>query len=334
MFTLISPQETELKIVFLSELVLQVKRKFGGVTSNIVFDFSKIKSKIKYTTPHTSGGVNRLYSVRYDPSENPLFGISFELWFTNNSGNQIYEWNPPDITYPRFMYLAEGETETIETPDRTIHFPPQETVEQFFERVWARLLHLTRRIRILRHEEPHQNALSEKICREVPENHDEVLRYDIACNLIKRPCGWLALQLENYQARYNRHLAAVETAKEAGRTPPTFNRGTDETKIQTMLDKLDANLTEECLQEHFDMHDHAEWDRVQNKQRKITLCDDDNSPGEVLVDVNAFFTDGRGRVAETHAKKTYHDISTKYWVMAKRTAHRNLVTERTVEMAE
>ena len=42
---------------------------------------------------------------------------------------------------------------------------------------------------------------------------------------------------------------------------------------------------------------------VQNKQRKITLCDDDNSPGEVLVDVNAFFTDGRGRVAEDTREK-------------------------------
>ena len=170
-------------------------------------------------------------------------------------------------------------------------------------------------------------------CREVPADHAEVLRYDIACNLIKRPVGWLTLQLQTYQNRYNRHLAAVVKAKEAGRTPPTFNKGSDETKIEAMLENLETHLTEECLENHFDLHDHAEWDKIQNKQRKITLCADDYSPGELLVDVNSFFTDGDGNVAEEHAKRTYHEISTKYWVMAKRTPHRNLVTERTVEVA-
>ena len=58
-----------------------------------------------------------------------------------------------------------------------------------------------------------------------PADHDEVLRYDIACNLIKRPVGWLALQLQTYQTRYNRHLAAVVKAKEAGRTPPSIQSG-------------------------------------------------------------------------------------------------------------
>ena len=100
-----------------------------------------------------------------------------------------------------------------------------------------------------------------------------------------------------------------------------------------MLDKLETHLTEECLENHFDLHDHAEWDKIQNKQRKITLCADDYSPGELLVDVNSFFTDGNGNIAETHAKKTYHDISTKYWAVAKRTPHRNLVTERIVDIS-
>ncbi len=236
--------------------------------------------------------------------------------------------DPNDPAYPVFVY-GSG---TDEPATEEWIFPPPETTEQFLERIYARLLHLTRRIKILRHEEPHQNALSTRICREVPADHEEVLRYDIACNLIKRPVGWLALQLENYQTRYNRHLAAVVKAKEAGRTPPTFNKGSDETKIEAMLEKLETHLTEECLENHFDLHDHGEWDKIQNKQRKITLCNDDYSPGEVLVDVNSFFTDGDGNIAETHAKRTYHDISTKYWVKAKRTPHRNLVTQRTVEL--
>ena len=196
-------------------------------------------------------------------------------------------------------------------------------------RVSARMLHLTRRIRVLRHEEPHQNALSTDICREVPAGHEEVLRYDIACNLLKRPVGWLALQLQTHQNRYNQYLGRKVAAELAGRTPPTFAYDGERVKIEAMLEKLETHLTEECLEEHFDLHDHGEWDKIQNKQRKITLCAEDLSPGEVIVDVNSFFTDGNGRVAEAHAKRTYHEISTKYWVMAKRTPHRKLVTERT-----
>ena len=104
-----------------------------------------------------------------------------------------------------------------------------------------------------------------------------------------------------------------------------------------MLEKIEENLTEECLQNHFDLHQIHEWKRVQREERKITLCNDDLSPGEVLVDINAFFTDGdgnRNEAAEEHAKETYHNISTKYWVMAKRTPHRNLVNERIVLIAE
>lgn len=317
-------------IWFVNQNTIKYQLEIDGIIKVIQLDISNAKNGITYIASSIENAINLdavtigkdIYDLDIHRQDN---SVDYQL---KQDIDATIPDDPNDPAYPVFVY-GSG---TDEPATETIIFPPPETVEQFMERVWAKLLHLTRRIKILRHEEPHQNALSEKICREVPEDHDEVLRYDIACNLIKRPCGWLALQLQTYQERYNRHLAAVVKAKEAGTTPPTFNRGSDETKIETMLDKLEANLTEECLQNHFDLHDHGEWDKIQNKQRKITLCDDDSSPGEVLVDVNSFFTDGDGNIAETHAKKTYHDISTKYWVMAKRTPHRNLVTQRTVEI--
>lgn len=249
-------------------------------------------------------------------------------------GIRYHTLNYEPSEYPHFVFIDDGQDRTVETPTKTIYLPPAETPLEWIERVTARIFHVTQRIAVLRHEEPHQNALSEKICREVPEDHDEVLRYDISCNLIKRPIGWLALQLENYESKYNRHLAAVEAAQKANRAIPNFNDNTDRNKIEEMLDKVDESLTEECLRDHFDLHRTADWDPIQNTQRKITLCNDDanRTPGEVLVDVNAFFTDGRGRIAQEHAKKTYHDISTRYWVKAKRTSHRTLVTERTVTL--
>ena len=315
----------------LNQNSVKVKFKNGKV---IVYDFRNAAEGIKYHRGNrqiSSESDISLYSYVSNDNYHSLNNRGLHIYIGNYSYyGHIFLHNP---SFPYFIYTAPSETETDEPATETIIFPPPETHEQFMERISARLLNLTRRIRALRHEEPHQNALSKNICREVPANHEEVLRYDIACNLLKRPVGWLALQLQTHQNRYNQHLAAVVKAKEAGRTPPTFGYDSERPKLETMLDKLEANLTEECLEEHFDMHDHAEWDKVQNKQRKITLCNEDSTPGEVLVDVNAFFTDGRGNIAEEHAKRTYHEISTKYWVMAKRTPHRNLVTERTVEIA-
>ena len=315
------------KIVFINLYRFITKKNVNGDISIIEYDLSNLKENIKYTS--NSGDIKSIHYGFYRG------GAAFaKIEMANHNRNRIPTGGyVPQEPYPIYLHIAEGETETPETPTKTILFPPPETHEQFMHRISARLLNLTRRIRALRHEEPHQNALSKNICREVPADHAEVLRYDIACNLLKRPVGWLALQLQTHQNRYNQHLAAVVKAKEAGRTPPTFGYDSERPKLETMLDKLEANLTEECLEEHFDMHDHAEWDKVQNKQRKITLCNEDSTPGEVLVDVNAFFTDGRGNIAEEHAKRTYHEISTKYWVMAKRTPHRKLVTQRTVEIA-
>ena len=313
--------------------VVKFKLERDGVTKIVEVDGTHLIGKIVYTTPNANNilsfealsrtSVADFDMIRWDESAD--YQLLKEIYATTPD-------NADSPDYPVIFWKAEGEDDTDEPATDTWLFPPPETTEQFLERIYARLLHLTRRIKILRHEEPHQNALSERICREVPADHEEVLRYDIACNLIKRPVGWLALQLQTFQNRYNRHLAEVVKAQKAGRTPPTFNPGSDQTKIVSMLEKLETHLTEECLQEHFDMHDHGVWDKVQNKQRKITLCNDDLSPGEVLVDVNSFFTDGNGNIAEEHAKRTYHEISTKYWVMAKRTPHRQLVIQRTVEI--
>ena len=144
--------------------------------------------------------------------------------------------------------------------------------------------------------------------------------------------------MESYEKRYHNYLNQVKQSKEAGTAPPADFDMSGRQPVEAMLEKLEGNITEDLLQDHFDRHNIAEWKRVQRDERKITLCNpDDHSPGEVLVDVNSYFTDGDGNMneaAKEHAIRTYHEISTKYWVMSKRTPHRELVTERTVTLPE
>ena len=319
----ITARNPEVKIWTPRENIIKIKKNDDSVTE---FNLSHIIGDIEYKSADGHGfGISKIY--RPEPHR-----LSF--WRKNGYHEPQIASITKDITsYPDYLYLGWDQTETDEPATQTVVFPPRETPLEFIERISARLFYITHRIAVLRHEEPHQNALSEDICREVPADHDEVLRYDISNNLIKRAVGWVVLQMETYETRYNRYLESVETAKRANRAIPTFNDNTDRNKIETMVEKIEDSLTEECLRDHFDLHNTSDWDPVQNTQRKITLCNDDanRTPGEVLVDVNSFFTDGRGRIAHEHAKKTYHDISTLYWVKAKRTSHRTLVTERTVE---
>lgn len=313
--TLIKPDNTKIYVLYDHTLL---KDGIKYINSNPTPDnpIESIKLENREIIIHVLNGYGNSYS-----GNNPTLNnaIAFTI---------IYDDLPIEGHFPYLYDWSENHTEYA--------IPQPETPLEFLERITARLFQVTQRIAVLRHEEPHQNALSENICREVPEDHDEVLRYDLSNNLIKRPVGWLCLQLETFTTYYQRYLDQAEAAQKAGRpAPAAFNRRTDMNKIETMLEKIETSLTEECLRDHFDLHETEDWNRVHNTERKITLCKDDQkkSPGEVLVDVNAFFTDGRGNIAQTHAKKTYHDISTKYWVMAKRTTHRKLVTERTVTMS-
>lgn len=320
------------KIVITSNNIVQVKHERNDTTEVLSVDISNMIDDIEYRMQDYQNVIHSIKKSTEITSASPVISLDLALNIYDDRLRNYYSYEFGE--FPRYIYTASDETKTPETATKTIIFPPRETPLEWLERIHARIFHVTQRIQVLRHEEPHQNALSEKICREVPEDHDEVLRYDISCNLIKRPIGWLALQMENYESKYSRHLAAVEVAKKANRTIPTFNDQNDRNTIETMLEKIEESLTEECLRDHFDLHRTADWNPIQNTQRKITLCNDDanRTPGEVLVDVNAFFTDGRGRIAQEHAKKTYHDISTKYWVKAKRTSHRKLVTERIVNL--
>lgn len=328
----------EKKIIFIDKNTIQVKIDKNNKVRIVQYNISHLKKGVMYIPDNRKNSDIWFFGyLPYDDIFRPRYHFSnfegeIDRGYTNS---EEYTLPTNNSDYPYYPYVGEGETETVDTPTERVIFPPRETPLQFVERITAKLFHVTQRIQVLRHEEPHQNALSEDICREVPEDHDEVLRYDISNNLIKRPVGWIALQMENYESKYTRYLAEVEAAKRANRAIPNFHDNTDRNKIETMLEKIEESLTEECLRDHFDLHRTDDWNPVQNTQRKITLCNDDanRTPGEVLVDVNAFFTDGRGRIAQEHAKKTYHDISTKYWVKAKRTSHRKLVTERIVEVS-
>ena len=295
------------------------------------YDFTHVKGGVDFKRVDgivTPG--NLMHHILWNPPNFDDIDILLDLLNKDNYGDRKITFDE-NTQYPIYI-SGSGEETNI---DRTILFPPPETHAEWLERIAARLLHLTRRIEVLRHETPHQNALSENICRDVPEGHDEIDRYDFSSNPIKRPVGWIRLQIENYQAKYDNHLKKVAKAEVDGTAPPADFDTSGRQSIETMLEKLESELTEECLRDHFDLHDIAVWKQVQKKERKITLCNDDKtkSPGELLVDVNAFFTDGdgnRNEAAEAHAKRTYHEISTKYWVMSQRTHHRNIVMERII----
>ena len=317
------------KIVFMNQNLFKVTIIEDGNRITWACDISNIKDGIYYKNKNkhryeSLNIENKDLNLFMGWPQNPYTQLTLVEFLPDNSNN-----------YPFYDYVGEGETETDEPATETIVFPPPETYEEFVERIGGRLYHLTQRISVLNHEKPHQHAKSEQICLEVDANHPEVIRYDLSCNLIKRPVGWLMLQIDTLNNRYANHLKAVETAKQAGTTPPTFNDARDREKIETMLEKLEIELTEECLKDHYDLHHIDDWKRVQKDEMKITLCQNDQhkSPGEILVDVRTFFTDGDGNFAEKHAKRTYHEISTKWWTLAERTIHRKLVTERTVTLA-
>lgn len=262
--------------------------------------------------------------------------------YTNRLDVSIVSSTPNHYNYLEFIEInsenvyvyvnsAEGETETPETSTETILFPPPETPMEFIERMSARLLHFSRRVSILRHEEPHLSSKSRRVCLDLSDRDTYVHRYDHSINLVRLPAGWLQLQINTYIQRLKAHEKKVEDANEAGTTPPNFNEGRLQEQIETLLEKIEMHLTEDQLLKHHETHNTEEW-RNAHAARKIVLCNEDCSVGELIADINSFHT-ANGETNHTLAEQSFHKVAVDHWNEIKQTAFRELVTERTVTIA-
>ena len=153
--------EKDLKIIFKSPTLLLIKMKDGDGSTVVGYNFEHAKMGIGYVNTNIANSMNNINFGEYGTHVNRhQIQIAENHFAEPRELRQLQFELPTDPSdYPYYAYVGEGETETPETPTKTFLFPPPETVEQFFERIHARLLHLTRRIRALRHEEPHQKRL-------------------------------------------------------------------------------------------------------------------------------------------------------------------------------
>ena len=234
-------------------------------------------------------------------------------------------------TYPTSLYDWYDFKDLPVTANLDIVLP--ETHALWIERISARVLHLTRRVSILRHEEPHLSSRSRRVCLDLDDRNEYVHRYDHSINLMRLPVGKLQLDINAYVQRWDAHEKKVAEAKEAGTEPPEFTRLSDRDTIEALLEKLEERLTEDALLDHHETHNTNEW-RNAHADRKVVLCNADCSVGEVLLDINSFHTDREGNTNHQLAEQSFHDVAVKHWNQAKRTRFRELVTSRVITLPE
>ena len=301
------------KIILASAKTLKVKQTDGV----ILYDFTGVRPNIVYKSNKIT-----VSDVRWS------YYNKFQVVMKSNE-YMLEIITDPITTFPHYVYLAEGETATDEPADRTIIFPPQETHAEWIERIAPRLLHLTRRVSVLRHEEPHLSSRSRRVCLDLDDRNEYVHRYDHSINLMRLPVGKLQLDINAYNQRWDAHEKKVAEAEAAGTEPPEFTRLSDRDTIEALLEKLEERLTEDMLLDHHETHNSNEW-RNAHADRKVVLCNADCSVGEVLLDINSFHTDRHGNTNHQLAEQSFHDVAVKHWNEAKRTRHREIVRERVV----
>ena len=309
------------KIILADPTTLKIKVVEGDTAQVIANDFSNSIIDVSFINENETALISDF--LEYDSG-------GYYITIGNTTENNARQIIRDELTYPFFLFVGEGETPTDETATKTTIFPPPETTIEFIERISAKLLHLTRRVSTLRHEEPHLSARSRRVCLDLDDRNEYVHRYDHSINLLRLPVGWTQLQINTFIARYEAHNKKVAEAKAANRTPPTFNEDRLQEQIETLINKIDSTLTEEALLEHHETHDTDEW-RNAHAQRKIVLCNKDCSVGEIIADINAFHT-ARGETNHVLAERSFHDVAVKHWNEAKRTTHRKLVEARTYNL--
>lgn len=235
----------------------------------------------------------------------------------------------PD-SYSKVVWKDFGENDQDEPHTETLTLASKETHTEFMERIQSRLLHLTRRASVLRHELPHLSSRSRRVCLDLDDRDEQVHRYDHAINLLRLPVGWLQNMINAYQAQWNAHLERVEDAKKKNQPEPEFTRYNDRNPIETLLEKIETTLTKDALIEHHETHDTTEWQNA-HAARKIVLCDENCGVGEEIADINSYHT-SNGVTNHRLAEKSFHDVAVTYWNQALQTPYRKLVRERIIEV--
>ena len=317
--------ESYIEIEKVSETHFKIKQTVGDKTDVVEYDFSNIIPNIKYLFtptndfPLLNAEITKDHDFQGDLRDLPIFFVKYK---SNNS--RLYM--SLDATDPSRIFADLG------TPNRTYTLPI-DTHHEWIERISPRVLHLTRRVSILRHEEPHLSSRSRRVCLDLDDRNEYVHRYDHSINLMRLPVGKLQLDINTYNNRWDSHERKVAKAKEKGNPIPEFDRFSDRDDIETLLEKLEEKLTEDALLEHHETHNTNEW-RNAHAERRVVLCNDDCSVGELLLDINRFHTDRHGNTNHELAEQSFHDIAVTHWNEAKRTTHRTLVTERIVTIPE
>ena len=314
------------KIVLTGDDKLVVKFEDDNV---ICYDFSNARSSIIY---RSNSNANKIIDrLRYHRN----FPDHFTVELNNIKGDtsvrrELRRIFDEIVNYPVFIWGATGEDESTDiTPTETIFFPPPETHVEWLERIAARLLHLSRRVSVLRHEQPHLSSRSRRVCLDLDDRNEYVHRYDHSINLMRLPVGKLQLDINAYNQRWDAHQRKVIEAENADNPIPKFTRLSDRDDIEALLVKLETNLTEETLIEHHETHNTTEWGNA-HSERLVVLCNEDCSVGEVLLDINSFHTDRDGNTNHQLAEQSFHDIAVKHWNEVQRTTFRKIVTERII----
>ena len=133
----------------------QFKQKRDNVVT--LFDISYFRKEIHYHV-NVSG---RQMEIFYNNNFNRIEVLTDSL---AAYGGTLINYEPH---YPYVAYAAQGEDREDEPATQTVFLPPLETHLEFMERIQARLLHLTRRASVLRHELPHLSSRSRRVCLEI-----------------------------------------------------------------------------------------------------------------------------------------------------------------------
>ena len=300
------------KISVISEYRVHIKYTLDNRTHVIDYDYTYLKENVSYTyTSHpplyasslkgrNDIGLSKMYAFIKTPNVDRKFSRAFVEPFN----------------FPIYVWLADGETETPDTPTRHILVPPPSTVDEFKDHIKPRL---TKVARDFAHNTNHSWVSLKTKSRNLHftgGNTEAERRYDNTGN-------WMRLLI-------GRAWSEMELVGTEG--------GPTRSEVETLVEKVESQLVDVGkIQNFFHYHDEAAWTTAQ-KNRQILLSTDDYNPGELIIDINA----KQGITSETPsgdpkhalAEGVFHQCATNDYDKAWSSQDTELITERTITIAQ